>query len=91
MADTQSIVLGSDSGTFWREGDAWTDDPSEAKSFDNPREAWQQAVRLQSSQADYRLSGISVLAEYSLVLVGYDHSGLAILILIALKAKRTRH
>lgn len=50
-------------------------------------------------QADYALgrgkkcwlSGISFLAEYSLILVGYDHSGLAILILIALKAKRTRH
>lgn len=53
MADTQSIVLGSDSGTFWREDDAWTDDPSEARSFDSPREAWQQAVRLQSGQADY--------------------------------------
>jgi len=53
MADTQNIVLGSDSGTFWREGDTWTDDPSEAKSFDNPREAWQQAVRLQSDQAKY--------------------------------------
>lgn len=53
MADTQSIVLGSDSGTFWQEGDTWTDDPSEAKSFDNPRQAWQQAVRLQSSQTDY--------------------------------------
>lgn len=51
MTNPQSIVLGSDSGTFWKGGASWTDDPSEAKAFNNPRDAWQQAVQLQSDQA----------------------------------------
>ncbi len=53
MAKPQSIVLGSDSGSFWKDGITWTDDPSEATAFENPREAWQQAVRLQSDQAAF--------------------------------------
>ena len=53
MTSTQNIVLGSDSGAFWQGGDTWTDDPSEAKTFNNPRDAWQQAARLQLDQAEY--------------------------------------
>lgn len=51
----QEIVLGTDSGTFWtgRSEDPWIDDPSAAGVFASPREAWDAAVKLQRSQADY--------------------------------------
>lgn len=51
----QEIVLGTDSGIFWTgqtEG-PWTDDPADARVFTSPREAWDIAVVLQKSEADY--------------------------------------
>ena len=43
MRETQDrIVLGTDSGTFWTGGEElWTDDPAEARTFSNPRDAWE--------------------------------------------------
>lgn len=51
----QEIVLGTDSGTFWtgRSEDPWIDDPAVARVFASPREAWDAAVTLQKSQAEY--------------------------------------
>lgn len=51
----QEIVLGTDSGIFWTgqtEG-PWTDDPADARVFTSPREAWNIAVVLQKSEAEY--------------------------------------
>ena len=48
------IVLGTDSGTFWTGGEElWTYDPAEARTFSNPRDAWEQAATLQADQAEY--------------------------------------
>lgn len=51
----QEIVLGTNSGTFWtgRSEDPWIDDPAVARVFASPREAWDAAVTLQKSQAEY--------------------------------------
>ncbi len=52
--EAKQIVLGSDSGTFWKGGeDPWTDNPATARAFTNPREAWEHATKLQTDQADY--------------------------------------
>ncbi|MBK5938067.1 LPD7 domain-containing protein [Halochromatium roseum] len=52
MVKPHRIVIGSDTGVFWKDGITWTGDPSEAAVFDQPRAAWQQAVHIQSDQAD---------------------------------------
>jgi hypothetical protein len=51
----QEIVLGTDNGTFWtgRAEDPWIDDPVVAHVFPSPREAWNVAIALQKSQAEY--------------------------------------
>ena len=51
----QEIILGTDSGTFWTGGTEapWIDDPAAARDFVSPREAWDTAVALQTSQAEY--------------------------------------
>jgi hypothetical protein len=51
----QEIVLGTDSGTFWtgQAEDPWIDNPAVARVFASPREAWDAAVALQKSQAEY--------------------------------------
>ncbi len=54
IEETKQIVLGSGSGTFWKGGqDPWTDNPTKARVFTNPREAWEQATNLQADQANY--------------------------------------
>ena len=51
----RAIILGTDSGTFWTGvgAEPWTDDPAEAATFAEPREAWQAALYLLGTQAEY--------------------------------------
>lgn len=51
----RAIILGTDSGTFWTGvgAEPWTDDPAEARTFAEPREAWQAALSLLGTQAEY--------------------------------------